>query len=373
MMKTRIQHRITFYREICDYIEESIRKGELTPHQKLPSTEELCVQFNVSKITIEKAMKCLTQEKLIYRIPGKGSFVSELEMLRSEDLKRQTKGYIAFVCPSVRSHHVMNILSEIEETSVEFGYRTLLCLSKGSCEKQGKILNSLVQEEVDGIIVYPTEGEYYDEVILRLSLSKFPLVLVDKKFDKIKISSITSDHLQGAYQGTRKLIEKGHKQIAFISTYSPDNTSTIRDRLLGFSKAMEEAKIGDYKKYILAGFFHDFDHPISYDLNSRQLILEEIKLFLKKRPEITAILSMSPGNFSYVAKALKELDPSRVNQIEFAIFDVDEDLDYSKHPLLIISQQSREMGKLAVQILFNLIRNPEAIQSTVLPMEVKYL
>ncbi len=372
-MKTQQALRTPYYREISGRIVDSIRAQRLLPHQKLPSNAELCKQFGVSKITIEKALKLLAQEHLIYRIPGRGSFVAEIDSF--EHIKAQRKGFIAFICPSLRSHHVANILTSVEEYAFAQGFRTALCLSRGSFEKQEKIIRSLLEEEVDGMIIYPTEGEYYDEAILSMTVSRFPFVLVDKKFDKIKASYVISDHSTGSYEGTKVLLQKGHTHIAFISTYSPEGTSTIRDRLAGYLRAMEEAGIplSTIQHLILAGFFEQFDHPLSYNEDSRQIITEKIKDFLWERPEITAILSMSPGNFSYVAHALKQIDPLRALQTEFAIFDVDEDLDYSKTPLLIISQNSREMGKIAVNTLMKLMQNPQEVQSFNLPMIVKYI
>lgn len=374
-MKTPQSLRTPYYQEISEQIAQGIQQGNLLPHQRLPSTRELCTQFKVSKITVEKALKTLREQNLIYRIPGKGSFVAE-PVSPLSDLKHfKVKGHIAFICPTLTSHHVADILSEVEQAAAQQGFRTLLCLSKGSFEKQEQIIQSLIQEEVDGMIIYPSEGEYYDEAILRMTVSKFPFVLVDKRFEKIKTSYVVSDHTKGAYLGTKELLQKGHRKIAFISTYVPEETSTIRDRLKGYQQAMEEAGIKNLQDLIFAGFFSSphSDHPLPYDWEARRLVIENIKTFLKERPEITAILTMSPGNCSYIAKALQELDSKRAMQTEFAIFDVDEQLDYSKSPLLIISQKSREMGRLAVEILIKLMKKPTDIQTIVLPMDVRYI
>lgn len=43
----------------------------------LPSIDELCSQYNVSQITIKKAMTYLVQHGLVKRVPGKGTIVQE--------------------------------------------------------------------------------------------------------------------------------------------------------------------------------------------------------------------------------------------------------------------------------------------------------
>ena len=60
-------------------IEQSIRQrlAKLTPGAELPSDAELCEEFGVSRMTARHAMNGLIQEGLVYRIPGRGTFVGE--------------------------------------------------------------------------------------------------------------------------------------------------------------------------------------------------------------------------------------------------------------------------------------------------------
>jgi GntR family transcriptional regulator len=53
-----------------------INEGMYQEHQKLPSERELCVIYNVSRITVRQALEMLEREGYIKRIHGKGTFVS---------------------------------------------------------------------------------------------------------------------------------------------------------------------------------------------------------------------------------------------------------------------------------------------------------
>jgi GntR family transcriptional regulator len=64
------------YEQIKLILREQITGGELSPGVQLPTENELCRQYNVSRITIVKALTDLQHEGLIRRIQGKGSIVN---------------------------------------------------------------------------------------------------------------------------------------------------------------------------------------------------------------------------------------------------------------------------------------------------------
>ncbi|MGC4945634.1 GntR family transcriptional regulator [Streptomyces sp. DT224] len=49
----------------------------LAPHAPLPSERELMQRYNVSRMTVRRAMERLTQENRVYRVQGAGTFVAD--------------------------------------------------------------------------------------------------------------------------------------------------------------------------------------------------------------------------------------------------------------------------------------------------------
>lgn len=71
-MNTGIQAR---HEQVSNWLIAHIQNGEWQPNQKLPSENELCTQFGVSRITVRHALQALENDGLIYRRQGMGSFV----------------------------------------------------------------------------------------------------------------------------------------------------------------------------------------------------------------------------------------------------------------------------------------------------------
>ena len=65
------------YVQIKDTLRERILTGTYAPHSQMPSEHELCALFGVSRITVRQALGDLQKEGLVFRLHGKGTFVSK--------------------------------------------------------------------------------------------------------------------------------------------------------------------------------------------------------------------------------------------------------------------------------------------------------
>lgn len=67
---------LTKHRQIIEAITAEIEENRIKPYDRLPSEKELCEQWQVSRSTVRKAMDQLADREKIFRVPGKGSFIS---------------------------------------------------------------------------------------------------------------------------------------------------------------------------------------------------------------------------------------------------------------------------------------------------------
>src|ERR1044071_7642519 len=67
----------TLHGRIREELRERILSGAWQPHDRVPSESALMAQYGVSRITVRQALGDLESARLIFKVPGKGSFVAQ--------------------------------------------------------------------------------------------------------------------------------------------------------------------------------------------------------------------------------------------------------------------------------------------------------
>jgi len=68
---------IPIYYQLKECIKEKIRSGEFKPGDRIPTEQELCEMFGISRTPVRQALTELVYEGILYRKPGRGTFVSD--------------------------------------------------------------------------------------------------------------------------------------------------------------------------------------------------------------------------------------------------------------------------------------------------------
>ncbi len=115
------------YAQVKRYITDRISRGELTPGARLPSEHDLVRELSVSRMTVSRALRELTQDGAIVRVQGVGSFVSEnrpkASVLEIEEIGETIAG--------LGGIHLRRLIATREETA-EGHVASLMELAPGS-------------------------------------------------------------------------------------------------------------------------------------------------------------------------------------------------------------------------------------------------
>lgn len=73
----KLKDGIPRHAQITSWLRSRIETGEFKSDEKLPSENELAKKFDVSRVTVRRALQSLESEEMIYRCQGLGSFVKD--------------------------------------------------------------------------------------------------------------------------------------------------------------------------------------------------------------------------------------------------------------------------------------------------------
>jgi len=256
------KQRHLLYERLSTYVLDEIRKGTLRTGDRVPSETELARTHGVSRITSMRALQNLERAGFVERIRGKGTFVAhDAERLAASgdgDHKpplrdRRSTSQLAFVLPDLSLSYGLELLKAVEKRAGEAGMSLVLQRTRGQQDEEERAIDRLVRSKlVDGLIIFPVNGEFYNASLLRLALEGYPLVLVDRYLKGIAATAVYTDNTAAARELTGHVLEKGHSTVAFVSSH-PDHTSSIEDRLDGFRTAFSERGLGLEGQQLLTG------------------------------------------------------------------------------------------------------------------------
>ncbi|MCM3629595.1 GntR family transcriptional regulator [Paenibacillus glycanilyticus] len=347
------------YKQIQLEIKERIASGQLRPLDRIPSEQELMDEFKVSKITVKNALTELADEGLVTRIQGKGTFVAaDLKPVKVKAPAPEPESdkipLIGFIIPTMKTTVIQKLVDYIEFYLKEVGLQMILSITREHAAEESRAISTLVDLGVQGLIVFPTEDEKYNESLLRLSLDKFPFVFIDRFLRNIETYTITSDNDGGAYRTVTHLLSKGHRQIALIS---PENANTaIEDRTTG----LEKAYIDQGESIDKSLWCH-----MPLDVLRSERALGYITDFLRARPNITAAFTLTEEIAGLTWQALQLLE--RRKEVELFSFD---NPDIPNVPY--VQQDEQELARSAVMLLQDQIKHTYAPQHIVVPVQLVF-
>ena len=316
------------YLQALEALKKEIFNGTYPFQSKLPSEEALARSLHISRSTLRKILKTLNDEGIIESRHGSGSFVCNKGINR----------YIPVIIPKNNSNYRMMEIFEGSHNYFEsIGFSSLLTLTDDDPKKEEELITKLLTEGHKNFIIYPTacdSNPYFYQSLLKDGCN---CVFIDTLPNKITCDYVTSCNFLGGYEATKKLIELGHKNIAFCSFPNPKLSNTVEDRYTGYISALERNKIepSDSRVFIAENMdINTFADYIIENLSSTAIFASTDEL---------AVTLLNRFKHSHAQPAIIGFD----NTILSESFD-----------LASVNQNLYEIGRTAAEILHKRIVNP---------------
>lgn len=345
------------YIAIKNEIQDKIRNEDYVLGSKIPSEAELRMQFNVSRHTIRQAISECVNEGYLVKQQGSGTYVSDLYKTKQIGNGNKTIGVITtylsdYIFPS--------IIRGIEEELSKHDYSLMLSSTRNNVENEKRSLESMIEQNVDGLIVEPTKSNLMNPNLnyyLSLSESKTPLVMLNASYEELDLPVVALNDEESGKMATEHLIQKGHTNIGII-TKSDDLQG--KNRLKGYLKALYKAKLT---------FSNDF--ILRYDTEAKADLPALINIMLENKEMPSAFVCY---NDEVAVMLIKEMDKLNLNCPENISVVSHDDSHYSTvHPkvkLTSIKHPKEELGRQAARSIVAAVENGTPIQSQIFEPEL---
>ncbi|MBN2746480.1 MAG: LacI family DNA-binding transcriptional regulator [Bacteroidales bacterium] len=322
---------------------------------KRVSLTDLSKSLNISKTTISFVLNGRAKEKGVSaeterRVLKKVKELNYIPNNFARGLRTGKSMTIGIVVADISNPFYARICRNIENEFDKNGYNVLFSSTYENPDKEKHIINVMVERGVDGIILSPTRP-YSSRVKKELTQLEIPLVFIDRHYPNSDIPYVVANNYQSSFEATKKLIEFGHKHIAFIAI-KPTNTSVMADRIRGYKDALKAANIPFRKKFYAEFDLEDLSKPIYHKLDCLNLREHSATAILSGNNKITlALIECFQRN--------KILIPNDVSLISFDYLDV---FSILTPPISSIQIHPEEIGDKAAKLLLSLISSPQKFQ-----------
>jgi len=287
-----------------------------------------------------------TQEKVVHAAEA----IGYVPNAAARSLRSRRTGQVAFAMPDVANPVYTTMVSAIQEVAQEAGWRLMLHSTGADPDDELSLLRDLKRRFVDGLILcslHPTAA--HAEEFKRAAV---PVVVIGRAPKDAPVDSVETNSRKGAADAVRHLHATGRRRIAFVN--GPQDTTPGSARRMGYLDGLRACSLARDETLVQPA--EDFTVEAG-----RTAVAQ-----LLQRVEPDALFC---ANDLLAVGALAALrDAGRRPPEDIAIVGMDNTglSELTWPPLTSIDLGSVERARLAAELLFKRIADPEREPSRLL-------
>jgi len=323
--------------------------------------DDLAKKLKVSKVTISKALRNhpdISDETKI-KVKELAERMGYVPNFMAKNLSARKSNIIGLVVPKLAHFFFGSVIESVYNSAFDNNYETVITVSQELVDREKKHIQSLLSMRVDGLIISITEQTKDYALFERIIQSNIPLVFIDRVPSIKNVPSVTVDDKGGAYSAVDYFIKHGITKIGHVGGYSHINIGKARQN--GFKEAMNKNKVPINNNWVIEGGFGEEDGYRGF------------KEIFKTGSLPDAIFAVTYPVAIGIYEAATELGIKIPDDIQITCFGNNNFKHTVPSVFNFVDQPTGEIGKHAVQLLLDLINNPNSTQPKNIVLKTRLL
>ena len=261
-------------------------------------------------------------------------------------LRTQHSDAIGVVLTNITNPYFAEFATGVQDVLTSSAAVPLLAVSGEDRELQHRLVKSLVERNVDGIVLIPAHGTTPNDLP---DLLGTPLVLMARRLNGMDVDYVGAQNRDGGYAAAEHLYSHGCRRIAFVGGYA--DSSARDERAAGVEEFMNEH-----------GLRLNSDHSLVCE-PARPQAREAVMWLLTEDPEVDGIICFSDVVAFGVLDAIADMGRSIGSDVRVIGFDDVHAAGLNRPSLSSVAVPARDTGRRAAQLVLE--RAAGSTESTV--------
>lgn len=338
--------------DIEDHVVKSISSGKFRPNDMIWSENEIAAEFEVSRSTVRKTLDRLVERGVLYRIPGKGTFVAD--WANAEPNARGIERPTALVLPANKSEWFSRIVIAAERFVQKNTASLVVVCTEHSPKLEASKIKELLDSGIRDFIIMPISTNSKESGLWDvLNDPQVNAVLIDRYVPDLLggVWAVVGNDRETAQNITMHLLEHGYRRIGFVSCSRLGTESTILERLEGYRDAMKQAGIHIEPNWIRIGEYERAN--VEDEVDFQQFTDQQIWQYLNDNRDLEAVVAANDIfalSVYNIAKQIGIAIPDDLAVVGFSNFSSGQ---YVVPGLTTVEQYPEKLVSKAVKILFS--------------------
>lgn len=314
------------------------------------SIEDIARTAGVSHSTVSRALRdsSLISVEVRERIQGLAREMGYTPNAIAQSLQTRQTGTIGLVVTSIADPFWGDVMKGVEEVARVSHLSVFLSASHNDPKQEMAIIEMFRRRRVDGILV--AASRITNNYKKRLERIQVPTVLINSQAESQNelLHWVSVDDRKGGQLAVEHLLHLGHRSIGYLGIENRPRSN--RQRLEGYQSSLTSAGMPCHDAWVVV--MPGGEASLEEDVAAGQVALPRLL-----EAGVTAVFCYNDMLATGVLMACRERGIAVPEQLSVIGFDDIKLASYVTPPLTTIQQPRTELGRLATQVMLDLLNN----------------